>query len=71
MLLMSFSQLKAQFHIASGVELYVSGSTNLYSGLSFSNAGQLTITVGTKHTIKDLTSLDKLSILLLQYLLKS
>ena len=34
---------KAQLHIASGEELYVSGSANLYSAESLSNAGKLTI----------------------------
>ena len=47
MLLINIGQLKAQLHIASGVELYVSGSSNLYSAESFSNSGKLTIAAGT------------------------
>ena len=51
MLLINIGPLKAQLHIASGVELYVSGSTNLYSAESFSNTGQLTLSAGTTATL--------------------
>jgi hypothetical protein len=51
MLLINIGSLKAQLYIASGVELYVSGSTNLYSAESFSNTGQLTLSAGTTATL--------------------
>jgi hypothetical protein len=42
---------KAQLHISTGVEIYTSGNTILYSSESFSNDGKLTIAAGASATL--------------------